>query len=93
MAELEEEAVAPGLEVVDREDELVRVDRVDVLVGQIARAQHDEAAAETIDPRVERRARREERDLMEKLQDSPNFRPQPGKHEKSFFERMKEYFE
>lgn len=36
---------------------------------------------------------REERDLLEKLQDSPNFRPQPGKNEKSFFERMKEYFE
>ncbi len=36
---------------------------------------------------------REERDLMEKLQSSPNFRPQPGKNEKSFFERMKEYFE
>ena len=36
---------------------------------------------------------REERDLLEKLSDSPNFKPQPGKHEKSFLERMKEYFE
>ncbi|WP_374164682.1 molecular chaperone DnaJ [Arcticibacter sp. MXS-1] len=36
---------------------------------------------------------REERDLLEKLQNSPNFRPQPGKNEKSFFERMREYFE
>lgn len=36
---------------------------------------------------------REERDLLEKLQDSPNFKPQPGKNEKSFFDRMKEYFE
>jgi molecular chaperone DnaJ len=36
---------------------------------------------------------REERDLLEKLQDSPNFKPNPGKNEKSFFERMKEYFE
>jgi len=36
---------------------------------------------------------REERDLLEKLQDSPNFKPSPGKNEKSFFERMKEYFE
>ncbi|WP_448698804.1 molecular chaperone DnaJ [Mucilaginibacter sp. AW1-3] len=36
---------------------------------------------------------REERDLLEKLQHSPNFKPNPGKNEKSFFERMKEYFE
>jgi len=36
---------------------------------------------------------RDERALLEKLQESPNFRPQPGKNEKSFFERMKEYFE
>jgi molecular chaperone DnaJ len=36
---------------------------------------------------------REERDLLEKLQNSPNFKPNPGKNEKSFFERMKEYFE
>ncbi len=36
---------------------------------------------------------REERDLLEKLQSSPNFKPNPGKNEKSFFERMKEYFE
>jgi molecular chaperone DnaJ len=36
---------------------------------------------------------REERELLEKLQNSPNFKPQPGKNEKSFFDRMKEYFE
>ncbi|MXV52567.1 molecular chaperone DnaJ [Pedobacter sp. HMF7647] len=36
---------------------------------------------------------KDERDLLEKLQESPNFKPQPGKNEKSFFERMKEYFE
>lgn len=36
---------------------------------------------------------REERELLEKLQDSPNFKPSPGKNDKSFFERMKEYFE
>src|ERR1700744_100971 len=36
---------------------------------------------------------REEREALEKLQDSPNFKPSPGKNEKSFFERMKEYFE
>jgi molecular chaperone DnaJ len=35
----------------------------------------------------------EEREALEKLQDSPNFKPSPGKNEKSFFERMKEYFE
>ncbi|MBY0427420.1 MAG: molecular chaperone DnaJ, partial [Cytophagales bacterium] len=34
----------------------------------------------------------EERDILEKLRNSPNFAPKPGKHEKSFFERMKEYF-
>jgi molecular chaperone DnaJ len=31
--------------------------------------------------------------MLEKLQGSPNFKPNPGKNEKSFFERMKEYFE
>lgn len=36
---------------------------------------------------------REERETLEKLQSSPNFKPNPGKNEKSFFERMKEYFE
>jgi len=36
---------------------------------------------------------KEERELLEKLQSSPNFKPSPGKNEKSFFERMKEYFE
>jgi molecular chaperone DnaJ len=36
---------------------------------------------------------REERETLEKLQNSPNFKPSPGKNEKSFFERMKEYFE
>lgn len=36
---------------------------------------------------------RDERDLLEKLQSSPNFKPQPGKNEKGFFDRMKEYFE
>jgi len=35
----------------------------------------------------------EERILLEKLRDSPNFKPQPGKNDKSFFEKMKEYFE
>ena len=35
----------------------------------------------------------DEKDLLEKLRSSPNFKPQPGKSEKSFFERIKEYFE
>ncbi|MET1054637.1 MAG: molecular chaperone DnaJ [Pedobacter sp.] len=35
----------------------------------------------------------EERSMLEKLRDSPNFKPQPGKNDKSFFEKMKEYFE
>jgi molecular chaperone DnaJ len=35
----------------------------------------------------------EERALLEQLRDSPNFKPQPGKNDKSFFDKMKEYFE
>jgi len=35
----------------------------------------------------------EERSLLEKLKTSANFKPQPGKSEKSFFERVREYFE
>lgn len=35
----------------------------------------------------------EEKELLERLKQSPNFKPQPGKSEKSFFERVKEYFE
>lgn len=35
----------------------------------------------------------EERSLLEKLRESPNFKPQPGKNDKSFFDKMKEYFE
>src|SRR5690606_34013729 len=36
---------------------------------------------------------KEEREQLEILKDSSNFKPQPGKGDKSFFERMKEYFE
>src|SRR5690606_38108859 len=36
---------------------------------------------------------KEERAQLEELRDSANFKPQPGKSEKSFFERMKEYFD
>ena len=35
---------------------------------------------------------KDEKNLIEQLRDSPNFQPNPGKNEKSFFERMKEYF-
>jgi molecular chaperone DnaJ len=35
----------------------------------------------------------DERAILEKLRDSANFKPQPGKNDKSFFEKMKEYFE
>lgn len=35
----------------------------------------------------------DEKSLLEQLRQSPNFKPQPGKNEKSFFERVKEYFE
>ncbi|AFD06025.1 molecular chaperone DnaJ [Solitalea canadensis] len=35
----------------------------------------------------------DEKAILEKLKDSPNFKPNPGKNEKSFFEKMKEFFE
>ncbi|MEX1190285.1 MAG: molecular chaperone DnaJ [Bacteroidia bacterium] len=34
----------------------------------------------------------EEKESLENMRESENFAPQPGKKEKSFFERMKEYF-
>jgi molecular chaperone DnaJ len=34
----------------------------------------------------------EEKKTLEKLRDSDNFKLNPGKGDKSFFERMKEYF-
>jgi len=34
----------------------------------------------------------EEQVLLEQLRDMPNFSPQPGKSEKGFFEKMKDYF-
>ncbi len=34
----------------------------------------------------------QERKLMEKLRTMPNFDPQPGKSEKGFFDKMKDYF-
>ncbi|EIM78815.1 molecular chaperone DnaJ [Nitritalea halalkaliphila LW7] len=35
---------------------------------------------------------REERELLEKLRDAENFRPDPGKSEKGFFDRVKDMF-
>lgn len=35
----------------------------------------------------------DEKALVEKLKDSPNFVPDPGKNEKGFFEKVKEYFQ
>lgn len=35
----------------------------------------------------------EEQKLLEKLREAQNFKPNPGKREKSFFDRMREYFE
>ena len=34
----------------------------------------------------------EERKLLERLKEMPNFKPTPGKSEKGFFEKMKDYF-
>ena len=34
----------------------------------------------------------EEKKLLEKLRESPNFRPNPGKNDKSFYEKMREFF-
>jgi molecular chaperone DnaJ len=36
---------------------------------------------------------REETALLERLRESPNFAPNPGKNEKGFFEKMKEFFQ
>lgn len=35
---------------------------------------------------------REEKETLEKLRNSPNFTPNPGKGEKGFFDKMKEFF-
>ena len=34
----------------------------------------------------------EERELLEKIRTMPNFQPQPGVSEKTFFEKMRDYF-
>ena len=35
----------------------------------------------------------DEKDLLEKLRDADNFKPHPGKNDKSFFDKMREYFQ
>jgi len=35
---------------------------------------------------------REEKRILEKLNESPNFKPNPSKHDKNFFEKMRHYF-
>ena len=35
----------------------------------------------------------EERELLEKIKQLPNFQPQPGHSEKTFFEKMRDYFQ
>ncbi|MDZ4663712.1 MAG: molecular chaperone DnaJ [Bacteroidota bacterium] len=35
----------------------------------------------------------DEKKMVEQLKNSPNFKPNPSKNQKSFFERMKDYFE
>jgi len=35
----------------------------------------------------------EEKAILEKLKESENFKPHPGKNEKSFFDKMREYFQ
>ncbi len=34
----------------------------------------------------------DEKEVLEKLRDSPNFHPKPGKNEKGFFDKMKDFF-
>ena len=36
---------------------------------------------------------KDEYEILDRLRQSPNFKPQPGKNEKSFLDKMKEYFE
>lgn len=36
---------------------------------------------------------KEERKILEKLDESPNFKPNPGSSDRNFFDRMKNYFE
>ncbi len=35
---------------------------------------------------------REEKEMLEKVKNSPNFKPNPSSHDKSYFDRMREFF-
>jgi molecular chaperone DnaJ len=35
----------------------------------------------------------DEKEMLEKLRDADNFKPHPGKNDKSFFDKMREYFQ
>ena len=35
----------------------------------------------------------DEKKILEQLHNSPNFKPNPGKGDKSFYDRMKEFFQ
>jgi len=41
---------------------------------------------------IPKKLNKDEKALLEKLRDSENFKPDPGKGEKSFFDKMKDYF-
>jgi molecular chaperone DnaJ len=41
---------------------------------------------------IPRNLSREEKELLEKMQNSDNFKPHPTSKDRSFFDRMKEYF-
>jgi molecular chaperone DnaJ len=47
----------------------------------------------TINVWVPKELSKEEKDILEKLSGSENFKPNPGSRDKSFFDRMKEYFQ
>lgn len=47
----------------------------------------------TINVWVPKELSKEEKEILEKLSGSENFKPNPGSRDKSFFDRMKEYFQ
>ncbi len=47
----------------------------------------------TINVWTPRNLSRQEKEILEKLQQSENFKPAPGAKDKSFFDRMREYFQ
>ena len=47
----------------------------------------------TINIWTPRNLSRQEREMLEQLQNSENFKPSPGAKERSFFDRMREYFQ